>query len=627
MSDLLPFVVAGLVAGSLYGLAGTGLVLTYRTAGVFNLAHGAIGAAAAYAFYELHFTHGLPWPLAMVIAMAAVGVGIGVLFERLGRRLAAARPATAIVGTVGALLLLQGFLAWQFGAETKNVPEFLPTSGYAIFGVQITWGQTVVLLAAAAATAGLYAMLRFTGIGIAMRGVVDDPSLLALTGITPARVRTVAWVIGASFASLTGILIAPSLGLDAVLLTLLVVQAFGACAVGRFSSLPLTYAGGLLVGVLASLATKYFTQPSLSGVPSSLPFLVLFVVMLITPRRKLAVQGPVARRLPNPVRIDRRLTTLALAGAATCLIAVPTLVGARLPVWTNGLTMVIVFVSLSLLVQLSGQVSLCHAAFVAFGATTFAHLTTGAGIPWLPALLLAGLCTAPLGLVVAVPAIRLSGIYVAIATFGLAIIMERAVYRTGLMFGEAGFRSASRPDLLITTATSDRAYYFVVLAVVAAAVAVTLTIRRSQLGRFLAALAESPASLTTAGLDLNVTRALLFGASAVLAGIAGALLIGATGQVSGVGFGPFQSLTWLAVMAIAGTRPVLSPMVASLALVIAPAYLPSGFVEYQTMLFGALAIVAAVVADGGLRLDLAAARERTALTPVRERHAVQAVTT
>jgi ABC-type branched-subunit amino acid transport system permease subunit len=286
--------------------------------------------------------------------------------------------------------------------------------------------------------------------------------------------------------------------------------------------------------------------------------------------------------------------------------------------------MVIVFLSLSLLVQLSAQVSLCHAAFVAFGATSFSHLTTGAGLPWPLALLLAGLATAPLGLIVAVPAIRLSGIYVAVATFGLAIIMERTVYGTGLMFGQAGFRSAPRPDLLITDATSDTAYYFVVLAVVLIAGGVALAVRRSQLGRFLRALSESPASLSTAGLDLNVTRGLLFGVSAVLAGIAGGLLVGAAGQVSGIGFGPFQSLTWLAVIAIAGTRPLSSPLLAAGLLVIAPAYLPASFADYQTMLFGALAIVAAIAADGGLRLDMATAGERAADSPVRERTAHQA---
>lgn len=622
MSDLLPFLVIGIVSGSLYGLAGMGLTLTYKTAGVFNFAHGAVGAAGAYAFFELHFTHGLPWPIALAVVVGVLGPALGLVLERIGRRLAELSPASGIVGTVGLLLVLQGFLTWRFGAETRNVPAFLPTSGFRMAGVNVSWGQVIVTVLAAGAALGLYALLQFTAIGAAMRAVVDDAPLLALTGTSPTRVRALAWMIGSSFAVLTGVLIAPSLGLDAVLLTLLVVQAFGACAIGRFSSLPWTYAGGLVIGVLAALATKYVTTPTLAGLGSSLPFFVLFVVLIVTPSRRLTARAPRARRVASVSPIPRSVSVVGGGASLVFLLAVPWLVGARLPVWTNALTFVIVFLSLSLLVQTSGQISLCHAALAALGATTFSHLSVGAGLPWLLALLGAGLAVVPLGLLVAIPAIRLSGVYLAIATFGLGIVMERVVFGTGFMFGEAGFRSAPRPDFWLFGGHGDRAFYFVVLAVTVAASAVTLAVRRSQLGRFLRALADSPTALTTNGLDVNVTRVLVFCVAAFLAGIAGALFIAASGQASGVGFTSFQSLTWLAVLAIAGTRPMASAYLAAAFLAISPAYLPDWFADYQTMLFGALAIAAALLSDGGPRVDLRAALERRALSPVRERMTV-----
>src|SRR6185436_1237810 len=88
-----------------------------------------------------------------------------------------------------------------------------------------------------------------------------------------------------AFAALSGILLAPQTGLDAILLTLLVVQAFGAAAVGAFTSLPLTYVGGLVVGVGGALATKYVVDvPNLAGFPPSLPFIVLFAVLLFMPK-------------------------------------------------------------------------------------------------------------------------------------------------------------------------------------------------------------------------------------------------------------------------------------------------------------------------------------------------------
>src|SRR2546423_8969420 len=95
-------------------------------------------------------------------------------------------------------------------------------------------------------------------------------------------------MIGSAFAGLAGILLAPLTGLDAILLTLLVVQAFGAAAVGAFTSLPLTYVGGLVVGVGGALATKYVVDvPNLAGFPPSLPFIVLFAVLLLSPKGRI----------------------------------------------------------------------------------------------------------------------------------------------------------------------------------------------------------------------------------------------------------------------------------------------------------------------------------------------------
>jgi branched-subunit amino acid ABC-type transport system permease component len=620
MTGLLPFLVVGVVSGSLYGLAGMGLVLTYKTSGIFNFAHGAVAAASAFGFYELHVVHGWPWPAALVIAVGGLGLIFGVVLEQLARRLAGARPTMTIVATVGLLLFLQGFLTWRFGAETRPFPAFLPTTRIRLAGVGVEYGQIITVVIVAAVAAGLYAFLRRSRLGVAMRGQLDDPALLALAGTSPRRVRRAAWIIGATLAGLTGVLIAPSLGLDAVLLTLLVVQAFGAAAVGAFASLPVTYAGGLVVGVASALATRAVAHtPRLSGLPPSMPFLVLFVVLVLMPRRRLAATGAAARR-PTPERppLPPALSRLGLAAGGIALLAVPSVVGARLPVYINGLTFVLIFLSLGLLVHLSGQISLCQAAFAAVGATTFSHLTHGLGLPWPVALVLAGLAVVPLGAFVAVPAIRLAGIYLALATFGLGVLLERVVFSTGFMFGGRGFRVAPRPDGL----SSDRAYYYVVLAVVVVAAGLVVALTRSRLGSLLRALADSPVALATHGLSTNVTRVLVFCLSAFLAGVAGALFIAAPGQASGVGFGSFQSLLWLAVVTLAGTRLLASPFLAAGLLVVLPAYASGSFSpEYQSMAFGALAIAVAVLADGRLvrqpNFALRRSRWREAALPAR----------
>lgn len=628
MRDLLPFLVVGVVSGSLYGLAGMGLVLTYQTSGVLNFAHGAVAAAGAFAFYDLHTVHGLPWPAALLTAVGGVGLAGGVLLERLARRLVGARPVLAVTATVGLLLAIQGAITARYGFETRPFPAFMGDRPFHLFGVSVTQSQILTVLISAAAGAGLYAFLRFNLLGTAMRAVVDDAPLMDLAGWSPARIRTLAWVLGSTFAALSGVLLAPTLGLDAFLLTLLVVQAFGACAVGRFASLPLTFAGGLGVGVLAAAFTRYVSStPELAGLPSTTPFLVLFAVLVGSRPGRLGRPAPTAAQgggRPRPVTAG---TARSLAVIAA-LVLVPFVVGPRLPLYTSGLSLVLVFVSLGLLVWTSGQISLCHAAFAALGASTFSHLSAGVGLPWPVALVLAGLATVPLGAIVAIPAIRLSGIYLALATFGFGILVERILFGTGFMFGSVGFRRGPRPDFGPFSPTSNRSFYFAVLVVVLIGVGLVVVVIRSRLGRLLRGLADSPVALAGLGINLNTTLLLVFCLSAFLAGVAGALLISGATQAGGRSFGFELSLLWLAVLALCGSRPVAAALTAAALVAVVPAYLPDGFSEHQALFFGLGAVAAAVVATtrverlgtrSAIRL---AARDR--MTATRTRAAVEA---
>src|ERR1700691_1107743 len=106
MQDLLPFIVIGLVSGSVYGFAGTGLVLTYKTSGIFNFAHGSVAALSVFVFYYLHIQHGWPWPAAAVLCLAVVGPGLGIGLEFLARRLASASPTQQVAGTIGLVLVV-----------------------------------------------------------------------------------------------------------------------------------------------------------------------------------------------------------------------------------------------------------------------------------------------------------------------------------------------------------------------------------------------------------------------------------------------------------------------------------------------------------------------------------------
>ena len=593
MSELLPFIVVGVTAGTVYAMAAVGLVVTYKTSGVFNFAQGAFGTAAAYLFFALHVQHGVPWPVAALISVGVLSVGLGFGMEALARRLATASLTMQVVATVGLLVGIEAVCNQVYGTTAQQFPQFLPTSTFAVAGTRIQWNQLIIVVVSVAITGALYVFFRAARLGKAMRAVVDDPQLLDMSGTSPVAVRRYAWIIGSFLATLAGLLLAPSISLDSSALTLLVVTSFGAAAIGRFSSLPLTWAGGLVLGVGSSLATKYFSGTSiLGGLPLGLPFLILFVVLLVYPKRWMATpRTPVIRERTA----WRAAPGVRLAGAVAVtlfLVAVPSFVGFQLTTWTVTLTDVLLFLSLGLLVRTSGQLSLCQVGFAAVGAVAFSKLATSAHAPWILALLLAGLVVVPIGALVAIPAIRLSGLYLAIATFGFGILLQQMFYGSSLMFGLGGYSGLPMPRPGWLGLGSDRGFFYLTLVLTVLTAGLTFLITETRLGRLLRGMDESPRALITSGANLNVTRVIVFAVSAFLAGIAGALQGMALTTVTPANFDPFLSLTFVAIVAIAiGGEPWYA-LVAGGAFGLIPGYFPAQWVtNVMQLVFGVGAVL------------------------------------
>jgi ABC-type branched-subunit amino acid transport system ATPase component/ABC-type branched-subunit amino acid transport system permease subunit len=436
-----------------------------------------------------------------------------------------------------------------------------------------------------------------------MRAVVDDPELLDSAGLNPHAVRRVAWMIGSCLAAASGVLFAPLLPLDPVQLTLLVVAAFGAAAVGGFRSLALTYVGGLAIGVLASLATRYLTSGLLAGISPSLPFLVLFLVLLVFPRSRM-IRPPV-----RPMRLSvnwhpaPRMIAPFAAAVLVVLLVVPSFAGIHLTDWTTALATALIFLSLGLLVETSGQVSLCQVSFAAIGATGFSHFAVGHHLPWLIALLLAGLVAVPIGALLAIPAVRLSGLYLALATFGFGILLQYMFYTESYMFGANGAGvTEPRPHLSFLTLDSDRGFYYVVLVVLVVATGGIALLNRSRLGRLLRGGADASVTLQTSGSSVRVTRVIVFCLAAFLAAIGGALAGAAQSTSSAESYPPLLSLTYLTLIVVVGLRAPWNALVAAAALVLVPSYLTGANVPtYLQLIFGASAVLVAVTRAPSIR--------------------------
>ncbi len=304
------------------------------------------------------------------------------------------------------------------------------------------------------------------------------------------------------------------------------------------------------------------------------------------------------RRLPLSAvgtALQRKAGTTA---ALTAALAVPAVVGTKLPIYTAALGSLVIFLSLGLLVRTSGMISLCQVGFAAVGAAAFSHLAHGLGVPWFAAVLLAGAITVPVGAVVAIPAIRLTGVYLAIGTFGFGIVLADLVYTSTLMFGSGGSLVEPRPSF---AAQSDTAYYYVVLAFAVAAIALVVLIERSRLGRLLRALADSPLALASHGTNTNTTRVLVFCISAFLAGVGGALSGPVFGTVAASSFPFFNSLVLVAVLVVVGRGTLRSAILATVTFFIVPVYVGNPtFNQVLPIVFGLLAVLTAAASSGSL---------------------------
>jgi branched-subunit amino acid ABC-type transport system permease component len=617
--EWLPFIVAGVTNGSIYGLAAVGLVLTYKTSGIFNFAHGSQAALGAYLMYEFRDRMDMPWPVAGLLAVLLAGVLGGLLLERGANILASCSVAARVTATVGLLVFIQGVLILIFGPASIPVRAFLSQKVYDIGGTFVRVEQMIIVAFVFVAVVSLYLFFTRAKLGLAVQAVVDDPALLGLAGTSPAAVRRFSWLVGSCFAALSGILLAPTLALDARLLTLLVFFAFGAAAVGAFSSLPLTYIGGLGLGLGASLITKIIGESNITGpiqsLPTNLPFVVLFVALLVTPGRKLVERGTqVVRRPLPPLTFSSRVKVGTTAVGLAVALILPHVVGAKLPIYITGVIYVILFASLGLLVRTSGQVSLCHIAFAAVGASTTAR-AVGEGFPWPLAVLAGGLVAIPIGALLAIPAIRLSGVYLAIATFGFGLVVQRLAYSSMFMFGGTFAIPSPRPRLGGLNTHTDVGYYYVVLAVAVGCLAAMMLVRRSRMGRLLRAFADSPTAVDAHGTNTNELKVLVFSIAAFFSAIAGGLIgpiTGSASAASGIDIGGFDfsvSLLLITVLFVAGRQPIVSAVLGSVLLVVIPRYFTGATaVKWNPIIFGALAIVAALFGGRSLTEWLASSR-------------------
>jgi branched-chain amino acid transport system permease protein len=562
VDTFLALTVTGLVTGCLYALTASGLVVTYTTSGIFNFAHGAIGMLAAFSYWELTVSQGMPSLPALLLTVLVLSPLVGAAIERLlVRRLGTASLEVTLTVTVGLLLLLIGIANTVWDPSTPHrVQSFFLGKQITVLGVVLTAHQLVIVATAMVVAVSLWAFLHWSRTGVALRAVVDDRELAALTGASPTRIGQLGWALGAALAGLAGVLLASQVALDATTMTLLVVNGYAAAVLGRLTNLPLTFVGGLLLGLCQAWAVGYLTLDFVSQIQPVIPMLFLFVALVLTPHVRLRVAQSVPLRAPSVPGARRSLVATGALLAASGLAAL-FLPLARMGDATHGMAIALILLSLVPLVGYGGMVSLSQLTFAGIGAVALAKV--GAG----PEGLLAAIAIpAAVGLLIALPTMRLRGLHLALATLAFGYAMDDAFFSNPTVMTDSLGLPVPRPLGL----DDPRGYFFLVCAAFAVCALGVLALRRSTLGRRLVALGDSPAGCSTLGMSVRRTKLGVFALSAGMAGLGGALLGGQQGAVGSSDFALLLSLTLLLLAVVWGVRTVSGVLLAALLLEAAP---------------------------------------------------------
>jgi len=630
------YAVPGVPFGCVFALMAVGLVLTYKASGVFNLAFGAQAFVSALAYVSLIQDDWPRWA-AGVIAVLVIGPFVGVVLDRLlFRRIRTASPLVKLVPSLGLLVALpQGALIIA-GSEPAIPPPafvgnaqrvYLHLGSVPISGLELSISAVTVVVVAA-----LVALFRFTPVGLEMRAVVESPRMTELAGVNAGRVSAFAWILSSSMAALAGVLLAPLYSqLDPQNFTVLLVWGVAGAVIGRFSSLPLALVGGLALGIGQQVIAGYMPAGIIAnGLRPSLPFVVLLVFLPLARQRQL--DDPLSACDPPSSAVERstsgyhsastlatndggahavglwhqrlvggdarrtglltRRPTATLAWAVAALAVVSALTWVP-PDWlttmNQGVAFAIIFLSLTLLTGMTGQISLCQATFAGLGGFMAGQLANHTGLPVVLGMVAGGILAALLGVVVAIPTLRLAGLPLALATLAFALLADNILFPNSWIGNGAGGVTVPRPSAGPVSFAAAKPFFLLSLVVLVVAAGAVKLVGDGTMGRYLSAIRGSELAANAVGIDVYRLRILVFALSAALAGVGGALFGSLEGSLSPDSFGYQISAVLLVVVAIVGLRSIAGAVVAGVVyatLQVAVTTLPSRFAGLVAVLFG-----------------------------------------
>jgi len=617
---VIQYVIAGLVLGGIYAISAAGLVVTYRAAGILNFAFGAMSFFVARAYYFLHVQHHLGIAPAALVAVVAIGPGLGlVLYGALFRYLQTASTLVRIVTTLGLAVVLPSLATLVFGdVQIFQAPGLAPepVRVFHVDGVPITMDQIIVYACVVAVVVVGAVVLGLTDVGLRVRAMVDSPAMTSLSGVNPRLVAGGVWMASSFLAGLAGVLSAPVIGLSSSVFTLLMASAFAAVIAARLRSLPVAIVVALAMGVADSLVQHYLPPSSSlaqAAIPT-IPFAVMAVFLLayivrghrveeLTGRggaldRAIAVQAPARAASAVLGRRADRLAPVALVAVVALLPLV--LSGLWVGLVAAGIAYGVLFLAYTLLVGEGGMVWLCVPTFAGIGALATGQLAGLHHWPVLAAMVAGGLLAALVGGAIGLLTVRLGDLYVALVTLSFGLLMENLVFSRQTFLRHGLGVSLSAPSF----ASSTRGLAYLGLAVFVVLGLFVVNVRRSTPGMALAAIRSSDPAARTTGVDVVRLKVVVAAIAAFVAAVGGALFALNQGVALPSDYDTLLGVTWLATVVLCGIRSSVAALIAGLLTTVFPGiaqnYLPTWFAQVPPIMFGLGAIGIARNPDGVL---------------------------
>ncbi|MEY2478970.1 MAG: hypothetical protein QOG87_4285 [Actinomycetota bacterium] len=618
MTEFLSTLPGGLVTGAVYALLAMGLVLIYKATRVPNFAYGAMATLVAFFHYDLvtgralrlHldvlFVHldvdstvRLAFWAAVPVSLVFAGL-VGLVVERLVIRPFARAPmVTNIIVSLGLALLLSALTRQLFGANDLIVPNnqaiFPRTPAFAVGSVNISWERLGVLGLVLALAIGVYVFFRYTATGLAIRAVATDRDVSSLLGVSARQLSVVSWVAGSAVAGVAGIALASLVvSSNPNLLLLLTIKGFAAAIVGGMVSFPIAVAAGFGIGLGEEWVRHYLVTANrdlFQGAPEVLTLGAVIVVLALRPKwifkgirddedsgvtgragapdsflaravdpveayRALRAAVPTSGRLGAVARVVRRVIPTALLLFA---LAFPVLPGIP-DFWTLPVNFTLIYamvvLSFVVLVGWLGQISVAQGAFLAVGGAGAAICTNTLNLPF-PLPIIGGvLLSIPISVLVGLPALRLRGLHLAVATLAFGLAAERAIVPR-FDYGN--------PVRLPSALDSDTARYYLFLALTVAAFVLAWRIAKTRVGRSFFAIRDSETVAAAYGIRPVRVKLTGFVVSGAIAALAGTMITYQLGGVQTQYAGVFFSISWLVYAVIGGITSIAGPIVAALA--------------------------------------------------------------